>query len=115
MQKAEFLPWSQVAALLGGFGLWQFGALGLGEGDGEREHEHGEEEYARMPGQLEGDTGAGNTAAGVLARYGGSILEVEREHEYGRELFEVKLVDGEGRRREVMVDADGNELEVRRN
>ena len=90
-------------SLLAGFGLWQFGRIGLGGG------EYSEQERDEDRSEWSSESATGNrvsaaNASDVLARYGGRILEVEREHEHGREIFEIKLVDGDGRKRKVLVD-----------
>jgi len=102
-----------LAALLAGFGLWQFGGGGL-SGEGNDGHEH--EEHEGHPSG-ERDAGAGSSAAavsGILARYGGRVYEMEREYEQGREILEIKLIDRDGRRREFRVNSDGRQLEEER-
>jgi hypothetical protein len=95
-----------LAAALSGFGYWQFGTLAVGIGE-HGEHEHEAHDYAGG----ERSVGSGDLAAKVLAKYGGSILEVERENEYGRRVFEVKLLDRDGRKRKLLLDAEGRELD----
>lgn len=106
--KGGILTIVLMAALLAGFGIWQFGGAGIGGSEsGEREtEEHG---HVRSPEPGSGNSDATRLKADILARYGGTILEVEREWEQGREVWEVKLVDGNGQRRKLLVDADGRE------
>ena len=84
-------------AALATFGFTQFGAVGI---TADRQAHAG----------AASDTGAGQAAQRALALYGGEVKKVEREREHGRDLYEIKLVDAEGRRREVLVDASSGEV-----
>lgn len=44
-------------------------------------------------------------ADNLVAQYGGEVLEIEREHENGRAMFEVKGVDAQGRYYKLYLDA----------
>lgn len=99
--KAAVVTMVLLAAGLAGFGAWQFGGVGLFAGEREEGgHEH-EERVFRRGGGAEGVEGL---AGRIAAEYGGRVVEVEREHEDGREVLEVKIIDSEGTRRKLHLD-----------
>ncbi len=98
--------------LLAGFGYSQFAGVALAGGEvSEHEHERdGEHEHGARYGTAEDPSPEGGVLHQVVARYGGHVTEVEKEHVGGRSVLEIELVDGEGRRRELLVDADTGAL-----
>jgi uncharacterized membrane protein YkoI len=100
--KGSLVVMMLASILLAGFGYSQFGTVSLAMQEG-GEHEHHEEhaEYQTMR-SVESTT----MLAGLIARYGGHVTKVEREYGNGRMVYEVKLLDAEGKRRELLVDPD---------
>lgn len=96
--KQAVLSMGLLAALLAGFGIWQFGGIGLGGG----KSEHGEvhELDAEQRVRLER----------IAAEQGGRIVEIEREREDGREVYELKIIDANGKQRELLVDVSSGAL-----
>jgi uncharacterized membrane protein YkoI len=95
-------------ALLAGFGYSQFAGVAMAGGEGS-EHEHesdGEHEHNEGYGMPLTPSPEGGVLHQVVARYGGHVTEVEKEYADGRSVLEIELVDGEGHRRELLVDAD---------
>ncbi len=105
-RKGAVLTVVVLAVLLAGIGVWQFGNLGLSAGE---EHEY-EEQYTQ---RREIALPSGDAAA-MLARIASAenarIVEVEREREHGRDVYELKLSGPNGRVREIKVDADSGEV-----
>ena len=96
-----------LAALLAGIGVWQFGNLGLGGGE---EHESDDEhEYEERYSQHREVAMPSDDASEILERIASTenarIVEVEREREHGRDVYELKLAGPDGRVRELKVDA----------
>lgn len=108
--KGGILSMLIVGALLAGFGFWQFGNVGLGGGEFEdEEHEYREDRAWRERG--EAVTGNAETLlSGIAAERGWRIVERDREREDGRVVYELKLVDEEGRRHKLVVDAQSGEV-----
>lgn len=112
MQKSKggILTMLVIAVLLAGLGYSQFGNVGLGDGEFEgEEHEHGEERTERDRGQA----AQGNAEAmlsGIAAERGWRIVERDRERENGRVVYELKLVDKDGERHKLVVDAQSGEV-----
>ena len=99
-----------LAALLAGIGVWQFGNLGLRGGeDHEPEDEH-EERYTqhRETAMLTDD--ASLMLERIASTENSRIVEVEREREHGRDLYELRLAGPNGRVREIKVDAGTGEV-----
>lgn len=90
-----------LGAGLASFGAWQFGGVSLLEGGERHEHEAGGEEA---------EVGETELPPAFLSRLEGRILEVEREREGGRRLFEVKIEEASGRIRELLVDAESGAI-----
>ena len=107
-RKGPIITMTLSAVLLAGFGFSQFSGVGLGMGEGD-EHEHGEAHGERY-GDGSPMAGDGPLRQKIAAEYGGRVTEVEREYEAGRLVYEVKLVDAEGRRRELLVDPTSGNL-----
>jgi uncharacterized membrane protein YkoI len=97
-----------LGTLLVGFGLWQLGGAGvIGERGDEHEREEDGHEWrpiqsteARIPDEQATEAAVSE----IFERYGGRIYEMEREYENGREVLEVKLIDRDGRKREILLD-----------
>lgn len=105
--KGGVLSMLIVAALLTGFGFWQFGTVGLG--DGEFEHE---ESFYRSD-RYSGQAGPGSAAAmlnGIAEQRGWRIVKQEAERKNGRPVYELKLLDGAGGRHKLVVDARSGEV-----
>jgi len=105
MQQSKIAtPLMLVAALLlAAFGISQFGGVSFTAEEHDEEHgEEGDErDLSALPPELR---------ARIAAEYDGRIVEVERERENGREVYEIKIVDADGRKREVLVDPQSGEL-----
>jgi len=98
-----------LAVMLAGFGIWQFSGVDLSGGERvERDHDEHEHKWSAEAAIEDPETAS--ITAGILARYGGRILEVEREREHSHDYLEIKLSDKEGRRRIIQVDINGHEL-----
>ena len=101
-----------LAALLAGIGVWQFGNLSLGGGEArESEDEH---EYEERNKQYSETAMLTDDASLLLVRIASTenarIVEVEREREHGRDVYELKLAGPDGRVREIKVDAETGEV-----
>ncbi len=101
-----------LAVLLAGIGVWQFGNLGLGGGEeheSEDEHEY-EEQYTQRPEIALPSDDAAVMLEPIASEENARIVEVEREREHGRDVYELKLSGPNGRVREIKVDADSGEV-----
>ncbi len=99
-----------VAAFLAGIGIWQFGNLGLGGGE---EHESEDEYEERYMQHRETDVPSGDASAmleRIASNENARIVEVERESEHGRDVYELKLAGPDGRVREIKVDRETGEV-----
>jgi uncharacterized membrane protein YkoI len=101
VSKAAVIFMLLLAALLTGFGVWQFGAVGLRGGEHEREHENAEEREhaAAMP-----------LVQRIATEQGGRIAKAEREHRGDGEVYEIELVGPDGRTREILVDVESGRV-----
>lgn len=99
-----------VAALLAGLGYWQFAGVGLTGGEYEGEEREHEAEHDRRPETRASTPELESVKERLVAEYGGRVIEVEQENDSGRALYEVKLVDADGRRRKVLVDRQTGEV-----
>lgn len=103
--KGGILTMLIIAVGLAGFGFSQFSGVGLGDGEFEsEEYEYGEERAWRGSGEAApGDAEA--MLSGIAAERGWRIVEKEREREDGRVVYELKMVDADGERHKLVVDA----------
>ncbi len=109
-RKGGVLAMLLVAALLTGFGFWQFGGVGLGDGEFDDEaYEYGTGRFWG-DGEPLADDKAQSRLSSIAAERGWQIVKQETEHEDGRLVYELKLRDQEGRRHKLIVDARSGEV-----
>ena len=113
-RKGAVVTMVVLAALLAGIGVWQFGNLGLGGGEeheSEDEHEYEYEERYSQHGETALPSGdASVMLERIASEENARIVEVEREREHGRDVYELKLAEPDGRVREIKVDAGTGEV-----
>ena len=111
-RKGAIVTMVILSAVLAGLGIWQFGGLGLGGGDEhEAENEHEYEESDKFSSDRAMPAGYINMLLERIAAEGnGRIIEVERETEGDRDLFEIKLVGPDNRVREIKVDVQSGKI-----
>lgn len=110
-QTGAILTMVLLATFLASVGVWQFGSLDFG-GD---EHKHQNElEYENSYSRLNSNSSPTIDISDVLKRISSEknvrVIEVEREMERGRDLYEIKIADPDGRVREVKIDAKSGKL-----
>lgn len=107
-RMGSIVTMSLIAVMLAGFGYWQFAGVSLARGEsGEHEHEsEAGERYESAAPIADRDA----LIQRIVAQYGGRVTDVERERERGRTVYEVKLVDADGRQRELLVDPESGKL-----
>ena len=101
-----------LAVLLAGIGVWQFGNLGLGGGEeheSEDEHEY-EEQYTQHREIALPSGDAAVMLERIASEENARIVEVEREREHGRDVYELKLAEPDGHVREIKVDTETGEV-----
>jgi len=82
------------AILLAGFGYGQFSHLDLLDA----------EQHSANPDETQ------EWVQRIVRERGGRLLEVEREYAGERVLYEIELMDAEGRRQELLVDRQTGEI-----
>lgn len=101
-QTGSVLTMAILAGFLTSIGVWQFGSLSLSGAEHEHEYEehHPQYELGSKP-----TTKISEILDRIKTEENARIIEVEREVERGRDLYEIKLVGDDGRVREIKVDA----------
>ena len=101
-----------LATFLASIGVWQFGHLGLGEGKKhtpENKYEY-DEQHTQHDVESLHPVDTPELLNRIAATHNARIIEVERERERGRDLYEIELIGPDGRKYELKVDATSGEV-----
>lgn len=99
-----------LAAFLAGIGIWQFGNLGFGGSEDHKlEDEHAyEERYMQHRETVMPPGDVTVMLERIASDENARIVEIERESEHGRDVYELKLVGSDGR--ELKIDSETGEV-----